>query len=147
MAFRLSLDDTRYTFLWSDVIPSLKSSEHMSRMLQEAVTNINLRYIVLIIYLDLLPPPNIMRERFRNHLNTSGTELDSNMQVHQIDVTEEGATEVVIMEGYRGTREGTVATERIGGPISEDWSGLPIYLQSSKTNPLGFYAIFTSGSK
>lgn len=52
-------------------------------MLQEEVDNLNVRYMVLITYRHFLPPPNIMRERFLNHLNTSRTEADANMQVHQ----------------------------------------------------------------
>lgn len=42
-----------------------------SCLFQNAVNNANIRYIVLILYRHSLPPRIVMRERFRNHFNTS----------------------------------------------------------------------------
>lgn len=39
------------------------------------------------------------------------------MQVNQLDVTAYVATKGVIVQGYRGTLEGLVNTEQMGGPM------------------------------
>lgn len=77
--------------------------------------------------------------RFRNLFNTLRTKADANMQVHQIYVNEEVATERVDVEEYKGTRGGMVCKESMGCPIPEDPPGLPTYVQAFKTNPFGVF--------
>lgn len=86
-------------------------------LLPQAENYVNVRFMVPILYLHLLLPPNIIRDRFRNPFNTSRSHPNSKMLVRQYDFTEEVATEVVIVEGYMGTRDGIVTTDHMLGPM------------------------------
>lgn len=57
-----------------------------------------------IICRNLLPTPNIMRDRFRNNFIETRSQSDYNMQVNQWDVTEDVTTPVLMVEGYRVIR-------------------------------------------
>lgn len=87
-------------------------------MFPEAVKSVNVLYIDSSNNLpSLASGAQTMRERLRNHLHNSPIEEDENMQVDQVEVSEELATEGVILECYRGSRDGTVATEHMGGTM------------------------------
>lgn len=138
VVFDLPFNETRYTFICRNASPGLHSSEQSSLMFQEALTNFNVRFMVAILYFELLPPLNIMRERFQNHFNTSRSKADANMQVHQIDVLEEMPREGVIREVYRGTHDGNVTTEHMVCPMEEDRTSLPPTYRRSKPIRLVF---------
>lgn len=104
-----------------------QKGDQRSRLYRYAVKEGNVRYIVPIIYLHLLPLPAFMDERFRNLYYTTRNPTDANMQFKQIDVPEYVSREGVIMEGYIGTREIIVTTEHMGCPLPEDRPGLPTY--------------------
>lgn len=99
IAFVLPLKDTRYTFQSTNGSPSLEERERRLRFIWDAVHNVNVKHIVTILYRQLVLPPNIMAERFRNLLNTTTRKSDSNKEVNQLDVTEYVAKQGVIVEG------------------------------------------------
>lgn len=66
---------------------------------------------------NLLPPTNVMMERFRTHLNTSRAQTEANRLVHEDYVNQWKDNQVRIMEGYRGTRDVFVSSEHMGGTL------------------------------
>lgn len=79
-------------------IPNLEGKLKTSLMLHEVVRNVNVRYIVSILYRHLLPPDTIMRTGFQDYFTTPRNEANSDMKVHQIYYIEEVATEGVVVE-------------------------------------------------
>lgn len=99
----------------------------------------NVRFIVPILYRNLLPPPKITRERFRGLNETTRCHSYYNRPVHQVRVTEDVPTGGVVVEGYRRSIECVVNTEHTGVPLPEDRPGVPKYLQAFTTNPSGVF--------
>lgn len=72
-----------------------------------------------IIYLELLPPPDVIREPFRNMYHTTRNPTDADMKVNQIYVPEHVLREGVDMDDYRGFPEVIFTTKHIEGPLPE----------------------------
>lgn len=85
--------------------------------MRDSVNNANVKYMVTTLYRYLLPHSHVMRERLRNLLNSTRRQYDSKMPMNQLDVTKDVASQGVIPEVYRGTREGFANTEHMGGPM------------------------------
>lgn len=81
---------------------------------------LNVTNVVPIIYRHLLTPPRIMVDVFRNLFNKTTKHSGTDMQVNQLDMTEDVATQGVIMDVYRSIHEEVLSTEHMGGPFTDD---------------------------
>lgn len=52
--------------------------------MRDALHDVNVRFMVPILYINLHPPPNKMGERFAGLYDTKRSHWDSNMQVHLV---------------------------------------------------------------
>lgn len=84
-------NDTRYSFLCKEGYSSIHSMDQGSMVLNKANSDRSVRNLVLILYLRISPPPNILKMRWRFLFRAWLSASNRNMHVKVVNVSAEAA--------------------------------------------------------
>lgn len=136
----LLLQNTEYSYLWSDNDPGLQQSSGRSIMIRDAFQDSAMLSLVPTLYSRLWSPPNLIVEQYRTYFNAAPGEADSNLAVENVEISADTTTDdVVDVEKYGATQNVSVQTNITGGPLLDDSSGILPLLRSFKVSMGGLF--------